>query len=429
MSLDMFRKQRGSISLMGAMAMVASFSGFYMVLELGNKMVEDRNYTNYAKSMAPVALRTELAITQKMIEEGTAKSSKSVVQSYLSQMKLEDGSNMTLTLTFGNMEGEDEPEFVPLKKLPHNPKLGVKATEEPEVFSAVKVEMVGKGGLLSYQPKGEAIYGMSPDGRDDSNISACFCDVRYEACMKADTGNYGSQMGSVGSEKRKTYCEYGFAPVDKGWFFSQHKRYKSVDLSPQWVGKPFEDNELGVASDQSSTYWKRMQDNQPLELSNGGNVFPEASWDPAKTKWKVPGQDIMAVKNSGGTEKAKGLFYVGRTATCAHPKNFFFFDLFANFGKLFGTNSDCLLYAGDVSYKRDYPKVLQSIMSSIINASGANQYYYSCRDFTGIRSARAGFIQWFTRFWTSPFVDWSRAYDETGCVTRKMRWYEPMRRL
>lgn len=430
MSLGVREKQRGSISLMGVMAMVASFSAFYLVMEMGNKMIEDRNFTNYAKSLAPIALRTELAITRTMVEQGTAKTSQDVVKEYLSQLGLTTGGSFSFKLTFGNMKspGNGEPEiFHALSQNAESPKMSTAAGEDPPVFSAIKVVLEDTGGQLDFHPKGTAVYGLSSDTKDSGNVASCYCDVRYEACLLQEPGADSSIMGNIGSDQRQSYCEIGYAPV-KSSFFSEKAKYSSVNLSPQWVGKAYENQASGTATDETSTAWQRVQASKPIYISNGANVFPLASWNAATTSWTTPADPLMGKTSSYSSSLVNGNFYVGRSATCAHPSGgFFFFNMFSSMMDWFsgGGTDDCLLYTGDLNYTRDYPTVLKGFLDLVASSTGSNEYLYSCRDFVGIREARGGFIQWFTRLWTSPFVDWTQSYGETGCVSRKMRWFGP----
>ncbi|QBZ83753.1 hypothetical protein GHNINEIG_01815 [Hydrogenovibrio crunogenus] len=436
MSLSVREKQKGSISLMGVMAMVASFSAFYLVMEMGNKMIEDRNFTNYAKSLAPIALRTELAITREMVKEGTAKTSQDVVSEYLSQLGLKAGSSFSFKLTFGNMEPSGNGEQDVFNALPQNaerPKMSTATGEDPPVFSAIKVVLENKGGLLDFHPKGIAVYGLSSDSRDSGNVASCYCDVRYEACLLQEPGTDSGAMGNIGSDQRKSYCETGYAPVKKKFtmfppFIVESAKYSSVNLSPQWVGKAYKNQETGTATDETTTAWQRVQASKPVEISNGVNVFPLASWNAATTRWTTPAETLIGKTSSFSSSSVNGSFYIGRSATCAHPSGgWFFFNMFSSMMDWFsgGGTDDCLVYTGDLNYKRDYPTVMKAFLDMVASSTGSNEYLYSCRDFVGIREARGGFIQWFTRLWTSPFVDWTQSYGETGCVSRKMRWFGP----
>ncbi|MDG4812292.1 hypothetical protein P8629_04675 [Hydrogenovibrio sp. 3SP14C1] len=432
MSLGVREKQRGSITLMGAMAMVASFSAFYLVMEMGNKMIEDRNFTNYAKSLAPIALRTELAITRTMVEQGAAKTSQDVVKEYLSQLGLTTGGSFSFKLTFGNMKssGNGEPDiFNALPENAESPKMSTASGEEPPVFSAIKVVLEDTGGALNFHPKGTAVYGLSSDAQESGNVASCYCDVRYESCLLEESGADAGLMGSIGSDQRKSYCETGYAPVKKKFtmfppFIVESAKYSSVNLSPQWVGKPYQNEVNGNATDESSNAWQRVQASKPIEINNGVNVFPLASWNAAATSWITPADTLRS--NSGSS--VNGSFYVGRSATCAHPSGgWFFFNMFSSMMDWFsgGGTDDCLVYTGDLNYTRDYPTVMKAFLDMVASSTDSNEYLYSCRDFVGIKEARGGFIQWFTRLWTSPFVDWTQSYGETGCVSRKMRWFGP----
>lgn len=436
MSWSVREKQRGSITLMGAMAMITSFSAFYLVMELGNKMIEDRNFTNYAKSLAPIALRTELAITRKMVDQGTAKTSKDVVNEYLSQLGLTTGEGFSVTLTFGNMKssGSGAPDiFDALPENAESPKMSVQTGEEPPAFSAIKVVLEDTGGMLDFHPKGTAVYGLSSEAKDSGNVASCYCDVRYEGCLLENSGDDSGIMGSIESDQRKSYCETGYAPVKKKFtmfppFIVESAKYSSVNLSPQWIGKTYQNEAIGTATDENSDAWQRVQASKPIHISNGVNVFPLASWNAANTSWITPAEPLIGKTSSYSSSLVNGSFYVGRSATCAHPSGgFFFFNMFSSMMDWFsgGGTDDCLVYKGDLNYTRDYPTVLKAFLDAVASSTGSNEYLYSCRDFVGIKEARGGFIQWFTRLWTSPFVDWSQSYGETGCVARKMRWFGP----
>jgi len=59
-------KQKGSISLFGALSIIMGITALVGIMELANAKILDRNLDNYAKSLAPVALQSEMALSKKM---------------------------------------------------------------------------------------------------------------------------------------------------------------------------------------------------------------------------------------------------------------------------------------------------------------------------------------------------------------------------
>ena len=102
-------KQRGSITLLGALTILTALSGVYTLMELGNKMIMDRNFDNYAEALAPVALRTELALTQAMIDAGEGDKVRVVMAEFLSQVGHTLDSDISVNVIFGTMETLDPP--------------------------------------------------------------------------------------------------------------------------------------------------------------------------------------------------------------------------------------------------------------------------------------------------------------------------------
>ncbi|MDX1352906.1 MAG: hypothetical protein R3254_07835, partial [Thiomicrorhabdus sp.] len=64
-------KQKGAISLLGASMIALGLVSFEQVLQYGNAKILDRELDNYARTVASVALRSELAITKAGIDAGT----------------------------------------------------------------------------------------------------------------------------------------------------------------------------------------------------------------------------------------------------------------------------------------------------------------------------------------------------------------------
>ncbi len=101
--------QKGSISMLGIAIMSIGFTGFYTALELGNKMIMDRNFDNYAQSIAPVALRTEMSLTREMVANGQGDLVREKLADMLQNLGHEVGNDVSLSVKFGNMVPLDAP--------------------------------------------------------------------------------------------------------------------------------------------------------------------------------------------------------------------------------------------------------------------------------------------------------------------------------
>lgn len=361
-------KQRGSITLLGALTIFTALSGVYTIMELGNKMIMDRNFDNYAEALAPVALRTELALTQAMIDAGEGDKVNTVMAGFLIQLGHTLGSDITVNITFGNMVALGMPldytnpktgltyvlneEFVPLADVFNvsNPKLGLAADEDPPVFSAVAIELVesNPSGLLGFHPKGRAIYGIPPAEVASADMSACFCDSRYDSCLVADfsgvdTGapplGFQGNLGAVGSTERKNYCEYGYVSSQQAGV----AKFPSVMLYSAWLGKEFADDGsllIDMTNPDQLAAYETVVKQEPLYVVPGVNPFETntgssgcscgfggggdylaSKWDGnTYTKWDVPDAlrsttppDYSYTSNDVMVDD---YFYVGRTGVC-----------------------------------------------------------------------------------------------------------------
>lgn len=442
------KRQRGSISLLGALSIVAGLSGVYTVMELGNKMIMDRNFDNYAQAIAPVVLRTELALTQAMIENGEGDAARNAAKEMLKSLGHEVDSDVTLDIQFGNMVALDSPatytnngitytyteEFVPVSFNPSNPKVGLSEGQLPPDFSVVSVEIVESSSisfLPDFRPQGRALYGLSEADINTPDMASCFCDTRYDQCVSAPrkAGGLGDLMGNPDTKSREKYCEYGAAPSSGGPFsaFFGKAKYSEVDsikFSPQWVGTPYDASEGGNATDQLSASWTTVMRDEPMSIASGKNPFPEASWDAANASWLVGDTPFVYEKTNctffgckTTSQNVSGDFYMGRSGVCADG------GIMTAMMSMFTGNTNCSRYTANVNLKYEFAAPIENVMTKLIGATGANQHYYSCRDFSGITKARAGFFQIMMRMFTSPIVSWEKSYQTSSCAVKKMKWH------
>ncbi len=449
--------QRGAISIIGIAIMSIGFTGFYTALELGNKMIMDRNFDNYAQAIAPVALRTEMSLTREMVANGQGDLVREKLSDMLKGLGHQVDSNVNLTVKFGNMVPLDSPvtytdpssgmeytyheEFEPLEHNAENPKFGLAEDEMPPDFSAVSIEIKESSAtslLPFFRPTGRAVYGLSASDIDSPDMASCYCDARYNACLVAEETQ--SVMGAPNSGDRKRYCETGIAPSVgggmMGMFFGGDAEYYQADtvqFSPQWVAKSYEGMN---PTDKTSQAWQAVLDDEPLTINDGVNPFPEAHWNAADAQWvagnapmqftgrkKVSSFMMTYPKYKNPWELDGDTFYVGRSGVCAYPnKGFFggFMNVIQDF--MFG-NTDCIRYSADPDLKYDFASPVKGFMDAINGSTGANEHYYSCRDFSGLQSSRNGFFQVMRRIWTSPLLDWERSYQEADCTVKKMHWH------
>lgn len=312
-------KQRGSITLLGALTIFTALSGVYSVIELGNKMIMDRNFDNYAEALAPVALRTQLALTQGMTgKEGKVNIEMARLLSQLGHTMGDDG-DITVNIKFGTMEALDSlqkytdpktdlvytltEEFVPLANNPSNPlkglnlNLDLKPADRDELpkIGAIAIELVesNPSGLLGFHPKGQAVYGISQADAASTDIADCFCDSRYDSCLVADLSGVplggvgpGDFLGDVGtpskpaigeneavppSDARRNYCEYGYVESQ----YTGFTKFPSVALSSQWLGKVEADGTpLIVLTDAAQlNSFETVVRQEPLYVKPGINPF------------------------------------------------------------------------------------------------------------------------------------------------------------
>lgn len=467
-------KQRGSITLLGALTIITGFSGFYLVMELGNKMIMDRNFDNYAQALAPVALRTELALTQAMVDNGEGNKTQEQMTDLLSRLGHAYGDDVEVTIKFGNFKPVEpyeytdpktgltytlSEEFEPLAQNASNPKAGVAEGEMPPEFSAVAIEIVESdpSGLLNFHPSGKAIYGLSSEDVDDYDVGNCYCDNRYKSCLSAviDTSVYSPELsatiGSPNSEARKNYCDYGYVDSQQ----AGKAKYPSVELSSQWVGKMEEGSKV-LVNETSMANLQTVLENKPLNVIEGQNPFPTYSWNFWDSIWKLwgAGDYFKAKRWNGGIYDrgdigssyrgdyvyepgwsmwtdpdvlVDGYFYVGRKGTCIAGTDA------AMVPNISSDLEDLSLVTDSYNTPQvqrclSYEKTLSASTSCMFffmcSTTTVNGYFQqSCVDYNRDSGTRLNFFQWMMSLFFAPFIDWQTSYQQLDCGVRKMRTY------
>ena len=371
-------RQKGMMSLVAAGVILTALSGLDMVMELGDKMVLKQALNNHAQAIAPTLLRAELALTQKMVDTGQGVLPEQLAQQMLSGVDLKPG-DYQLTLTYGRMVADErtwtDPKtgvtlklherFVPCNAYvkegvdsrncsdPAHPKAGLAQNETPVPFDAISVEIRDTTGILNFHPVGRAIFGLPASATNDGDLGTCFCNNRYEACLKVplDTTlplSLQQLMGQPDTSQRKNYCDFGLAPSVTDGNGVTWSKYPTVPISAQWLGKTEARDETGfirklMASADMATY-QRAKDNLPIQVVQA-NPFPDYFYNLWTGQWnKLPwDKRFYALEHDGDVMRrrdvtrslrgdyayregfisspwdkvyANGWFYVGRKGTC-----------------------------------------------------------------------------------------------------------------
>jgi hypothetical protein len=476
-------KQRGSITLLGALTIFTALSGVYTMMELGNKMIMDRNFDNYAEALAPVALRTELALTQAMIDAGEGDKVNTVMAGFLDKLGHTLDSDITVKVIFGTMETLDPPknytdpktsltyvlhaEFVPVAPEfnASNPKLGLAEGQEPPEFSAVAIELTESdpSGLLGFHPKGRGVFGIPPSEVASADMSACFCESRYDTCLVADfstVSGFPGNLGAIGSADRKNYCEYGYVSSQQEGV----AKFPSVMLYSQWLGKTIADDGTALIDKSDPVQLANYQTvvkQKPLYVEPGVNPFENntgssmcscsaGTTDFIASKWNgdvYTKNDVpVAYQNSSlppeyfyGSSSCcntnadvwvDDYIYVGRTGVCiggTTPTDVPNVSGGLSDPSLVTTNSSdkevqrCLSYETAVATTTPCGSFESGCVDGFSSVTGYAQQ--SCRDFNSKAKARLSFFEWMMSLFFGGLTDWNTSYQQLDCGIKKMQTY------
>ncbi|WP_127471201.1 hypothetical protein [Thiomicrorhabdus aquaedulcis] len=468
------KKQHGSISILGALSIVLALSTAGTMIEYGNAKLLDRELDNYARDVAAVALRSELAITKNMKDRAITDATVSSIlnTAAFSLPNPEDSGaafDLEKKITFGNIVNN---QFIPLETYASNPK----ASDEFIEFSAVAVELWSEAKGFSvipgtpriFIPSGKAIYGLSQESVESPDIAACFCDKRYEMCLVSDMAgvpaSFPGSVGAVGSPARKNYCEYGH--VDSHPANVNKTKYPSVPLAPQWIGKDRSGNEILVdTSTVLPDAFSKVLNHEPLKVNKGDDPFSKNYWDFWMLKWFFGGNNYYVRDWDGTTLKRSdsydngyeysgdyfydgwdkkimvhGYFYVGRKGTCVMGTTA------ANVPNISGglaniNNVASSTSASEVVRCLSYEKTVGT--TSVTKSCGFNPACWfsnpfgtyettanvtgyaqqSCIDFNSNEKTRMNFFQWMMSLFFSPFTDVDTSYKQLDCSIQKMRYF------
>lgn len=474
----LIKKQRGAISLLGAASIALSLFSFTEVLEFGNAKILDRELDNYARSMASVALRTELAITQNMSKDLTETTVTALISSIGMTQPNPDNADAAFDIekkmTFGNMV---DGKFVPLTSHASNPKASDTFIEFSavafELWSTAKGYSILPGTSPLFTPSGKAIYALSEEDVNGTDIASCFCDKRYEMCLASDMAGvpigFPGDVGAVGSAARQNYCEYGH--VDSYPGNVNKTKYPSIELGSQWLGKDTLDDgtvliDFSDAGQKAS--FDTVANQEPLEVVSGDDPFSKQRWDFWMLSWFFGRSGYYAKNWDGSTLEdggyisgyeaqyeidpgsfftpdqvyVDGFFYVGRTGTCVSG------TVGADVPNISGGLTDindvatstndpevvrCLSYEKTVGTSTS--EVACNMMEMFMNpdcfgdgmktvTSNVNGYaQQSCTDFNNNTKTRMNFFQWMMSLFFGPFTNIDTSYQQLDCSIQKMRYF------
>ncbi len=440
--MQRLRKQRGSITLLGVASIVLSLFAFTQVTEYVNAKILDRELDNYARDVASVALRSELAITSGMDNKQITGQTVDDLLAQLSMYTASDGTNtanLTKTITFGNFAvalicNSTDPVvrkgcFIPLVSGANNPK---NLDPVPD-FSAVAVQLSSTDSFYNYTPQGKALYGLSET--NTKTDSGCYCKNRYNSCVSIDltTADLAAlptaeavAVAVKGSDARKNYCRFGF--TDSKISNLSQTKYPHLQLEDPWVGRPpstsvnmFDFFSTSASGSDAALY--TILNHQPLAVVDGEDPFgsggsgcfclPSSSSELfayQKTTAVFETNDITPSANISDYRCLKSGIISSSVRDCSSSSY---------------NNRDVLLsdsvYVGYEGVCVAATSALDASRCLSYDDSGTTRYD-SCLDIERNGAATLNFFQRMMAFFFGPFLNWERSYEALNCEMQKMQY-------
>ena len=437
-------KQKGAISVLGAMAIALGLGSFQQMLQYGNAKILDRELDNYALTVASVALRSELAITKAGIDAGTIPSNQTdiVINSLLSKVEMyttasdDQAVNIKKQITFGKLNAAGN--FEALSSNASNPR---GATNPPD-FSAVAVQLWSTDSFMGvYTPQGKAIYGL---GQADQNAdSGCYCKTRYTACLDKElTEAYLSPIPSgdaaaiavKDSVARKNYCNYGYS--EEKLSDSTSTKYPYIELNDAWIGRPPQTTSFFnfYSASYSGEKFDRVLNHQPVSVKDGEDPLKSTSgfsgmfggffcmFGCSSTDLKAKQQNgTSAFEKNDITPTSSQSDYV-----CEKP-GFMFIPTTYPACNSASSSNDVVLHDGIyVGYKgtcvADTSSGNVGMSRCLSYNDGVTPRYESCLEIERRSAVSMNFFQRMMAFFFGPILDWERSYEGLDCEMKKMRY-------
>lgn len=435
-------KQRGAVSILGAAAIALGLFGFDQVLKYGNAKILDRELDNYARTVANVALRSELAITKAGIDAGTMSADKTntVIDNLLNKVNMYasatdiKAANLYKEITFGNLD--ENGNFFALSSNANNPK----AAETPPNFSAVAVQLWSTNSFYSFTPQGKAIYALSAS--DQNADSSCYCKSRYAACLDMDLT--AAELGPIplaeaaliavkGSNERKNYCNYGYTASQNSNL--NKTKYPWAQFDDGWIGREPDTVNFFMfySKGYSDTSFSRILEHKPLAINDGedplyktGGMFEAMKnmmlsfmpWGSSDEKFAYE-QDQSTLKKGEISPSLAVDDY-----RCLN--SFLMFSSVESCSSVSSTKKVVLDDSFYVGYKGTCVASTNKANSSMsrclsYNDSGTERYE-SCLDISRRSAMHMNFFQRMMSFFFGPILNWKRSYEGLDCEMKKMKY-------
>ncbi len=433
--LQRLRKQRGSITLLGAASIGLSLFAFNQVTEYGNAKLLDRELDNYARDVASVALRSELAITSGMTNKQITSQTVDALLSQVSMYTVADDTNavnLNKQITFGNLDGSGS--FVALTTDKSNPR----AADTPPDFSAVAVQLYSTDSFYSFTPQGKAIYGLSVDNQNSD--AGCYCKNRYTACLdmeltEADLLPIPSAdaipIAVKGSDARKNYCDYGY--TEENVDASSATKYPYVEFNDTWIGRPPETVNffLFYSTDYDTEVFDRILKHKPVAVVDGEDPIKETSGFSSLFSsffcfFSCSDVDIKAQEQSLSVLEKDEILPTSSVSDYKCNKTSLFSSSVVGCDSASSSNDVVLHDGAYIGYQGTcVPDTSSSnvAMSRCLSYNdGATPRYESCLEIERRSSLQMNFFQRMMAFFFGPILDWERSYEGLNCEVQKMKY-------
>lgn len=447
------KKQRGAISILGAASIALSLYGFDQVLEYGNAKILDRELDNYARTIASVALRSELALTKAGIDSGSMVVNQTdlITNQHLAQVSMNTdseaaGYNLIKKITFGNFADDSicnssDPEvrkgcFIPLATDASNPR----AAATPLDFSAVAVQLTSTDSFMGiYTPEGQALYGMSLD--DQNSDAGCYCKNRYNTCLDMDLTTAdlapiptsdAALIAVKGSVERQNYCNYGYTqskPTD-----STVTKYPYVEFNDAWIGRP--PQTVNFFMFYSTSYdgeaFDDILNHKPVAVTEGDDPLKYTSgfatlFSSFFCFFGCSSADLVAEDHSQNAFEKSDITPSASQADyrCEKPGFFMFPTTYPSCDSASSSNDVVLEDSIYVGYQGTCVSGTTSAndMSRCLSYNdGATSRYESCLEIERRSSMSMNFFERMMAFFMGPFLNWERSYEGLNCEMQKMQY-------
>ncbi|MDG6774905.1 hypothetical protein QCB45_11220 [Thiomicrorhabdus sp. ZW0627] len=425
-------KQRGVVTVLGIASIVVSLFAFQQVMEFGNMKLLDRKLDNYAKTVASVALRSELAITKEGMDAGTipVDQTDQVVDSLLTKVGMyiqasdSNAVNLYKKITFGNFDADGN--FVALTSDASNPK----AADPVPDFSAVAVQLWSSDSFYGFTPQGKALYGLSKTDQDSD--SDCYCKNRYNSCVSAEISTTDLSMLPTGdadaisvanSAARKSYCRYGWTAT-----LAAKTKYPYAEFNNPWIGKPLDSSNMFSffsTSYSDSAVFNDVLSQKPVSVVDGVDELNQSS---SMCFCMPSGGRTIYGDNNSSTAMVYDDAYLSDRSQYRCEKSFSSAGQScsdASGGGWFSPKEK--VYFSDAVYVGYEGTCIAgtsgaSVSSCLSYDDSGTTRYESCLDIVRREATSMNFFERMIAFFFGPWLDWGKSYEGLNCEMKKMKY-------